>query len=92
MPNLSFCKNELILTVKKGPLGFGKAHTKTIPYGDFVRYLIDEGQMTLVDGHSGGAFATIPCAADNFYPGLKLLEKLCREASERAKSTSAGAV
>ncbi|WP_338270225.1 hypothetical protein [Corallococcus caeni] len=47
-----------------------------VPYGAIFRYQVEGGHFYLFLGQEPQAILSLPCAADNFYPGLKLLEAL----------------
>ncbi|RKG78921.1 hypothetical protein D7W79_11710 [Corallococcus exercitus] len=58
---------------------------RLLPYGARLRFHIEQGGFFLFVGPETKAALALPCGADNFYPGLKLLETLMSSA-EKARA------
>lgn len=77
-PTARFTPRGLVVRASKL---FGKGEERLAPYDAGLRYTIEQGSFKLFIGNEGKAAMTVACAADNFYPGLKILGELCsREA------------
>jgi hypothetical protein len=70
------------------------AKEQRVPYDAGVRCKIKEGNLYLFIGeehlfigHDTAAALVMPCAVDNFYPGLKMLEALCSHAEEALQAS-----
>ncbi|WP_375772201.1 hypothetical protein NR798_15370 [Archangium gephyra] len=68
-----FTKDGLVVQV---PKLFGKGESQLVPYNAELRLSMEQGTCRVFIGNETGAAMSVEASADNFYPGLKLLEAL----------------
>ncbi len=78
-PTARFTKSGLVVQATKL---FGKGEERLAPYDGGLRYTIEQGSLHLFIGNETKAAMTVECAADNFFPGLKILGELCANAED----------
>jgi hypothetical protein len=68
----------------------GQHAERLAAYDEGLRYRIEKDALHLFVGGEANAAMVIPCATDNFYPGLKMLDVLSASASSSAANSTSG--
>ncbi|PTL85308.1 hypothetical protein [Vitiosangium sp. GDMCC 1.1324] len=72
-PTARFTKDGLVVRASKL---FGKGEERLAPYNAGLGFNIEQGTFHLFIGNETKAAMSVACAADNFYPGMKMLGAL----------------